>query len=148
MKKIKIKDYVGKIIYNEEMYDVDDFEEYYRDEFDEESPKEVYGAKIYYTVGIDLEDELYNQATDNGYEDMTDNLDFRHPLLKEAQELIDKWVESQGVRASSWDEDKNTIIDLTDLYNELISLSLETSKTKSALGARFNNNSCVFGEKS
>ena len=117
-KIIKFKDYVGKIIYNEEMYDVDEFEDYYREEFDEEFPKEVYGAKIYYTIGIDLEDELYNRVCDNGYEEMEEVLDFRHHLLKEAQELIDEWVKSQGVRASSWCEDMTTVIDLTELYNK------------------------------
>ena len=118
MKIIKLKNYVGNIIYNDSMYDESEFEDYYREEFSEDSPKEVYGAKIYYTIGIDLEDELYNQACDNGYEDMEEMLDFRHHLLKEAQELIDKWVEEQGARASSWCEDKNTIVDLTELYDE------------------------------
>lgn len=125
MKTIKFKDYVGKIIYNEEMYDVGDFEEVYKEEFDKDSPKEVYAAKVCYTIGLDLEDELYNRANDNGYEEMGEMLDLRHPLLKQAQKLIDEWVETQGAIASSWGKDKNTLIDLTELYNEEISRTQE-----------------------
>ena len=118
--KIKVKSYVGKVIFNEQVYDVDDFEEVYRDEFDEDSPKEVYGAKKAYTINLDLEDELYNRACYNGYEEMEEMLDLSSELLKEAQRLVDKWVEEQGESASSWEEDKNIIVDLTDLFEECL----------------------------
>ena len=124
-KKIKFKDYDGDFIYNDTLYSNGEFENMYREEFTKDSPKMVYATKISYKIGLDIEDELYNRAADNGYEDMEEMLDLKHHLLQEAQELIDKWVEEQGTRGYSYSEDMNTVVDLTELYNEEISKTQE-----------------------
>ena len=124
-KKIKFKDYDGDFIYNDTLYSNGEFENMYREEFTKDSPKMVYATKISYKIGLDIEDELYNRAEDNGYEDMGETLDLKHHLLQEAQELIDKWVEEQGTRGYSYSEDTSTVVDLTELYNEEISKTQE-----------------------
>ena len=120
MKEIKFKDYKGYIIYDDKMFDESEFEDYYMEEFTQDSPKSIYGTKISYIIGLDLVDELRCRAQDNGYEEMEEQLDLNCPLLKEAQNLIDKWVEEQGGNGISYTEDYETKIDLSELYDRLI----------------------------
>lgn len=125
-KKIKFKDYDGDFIYNDTLCSNGEFEDMYKEEFAKDSPKMVYATKISYKIGLDIEDELRGRAEDNGYEDMEENLDLQdNPLLIEAQRLIDEWVETQGGRAYSYSEDMDTVVDLTELYNEEISKTQE-----------------------
>ena len=120
MKEVKFENYKGYIIYDDNMFDESEFEDYYMEEFTQDSPKFVYGTKIGYIIGLDLVDELRCRAQDNGYEEMDEQLDLKHPLLEEAQKLIDKWVEEQGGYGVSYTEDYDTKIDLSELYERFI----------------------------
>lgn len=108
--------YVGDYYSEERIVDIGEYADQYLDNFDKDlSPKYIYGLFDTIYFDIDLDDVIINQCED-GYEDMYSYLNTESPLLAEAQILIDRWKEENKQSLKIYDEDVNTIVDLSGLY--------------------------------
>jgi hypothetical protein len=117
--KIKYKDYKGKFFIDERVVESDEFEEWlYQQILDGENyPDFVWGVKKELAFNIDIK-EIVNDACEDGYEDMSENLDF--DSLKPIQEQIDKWVVEQGDCIYNFFEDYSIWVELDELIEEIL----------------------------
>jgi hypothetical protein len=119
--KINYSDYYGYFLWNERAIDKDDLEEELYDIIynGEEPPKYIYATtKDSINVGINIYDEISNNCSE-GYEDMEDNFDMDSDKLKQAQTLIDEWVEEQGTALDCYTEDYSKVVLLDEIINKL-----------------------------
>lgn len=119
-KKIKAADYKGYVVgMHDYIEDIEDFLEDYRDNFDEDYPEWVFGARVDYKLGFDLIDSIGNEINDCGYEDMIQDVNMDSEKLEKAQKLIDEWIEEEKSN-TSYCEDTSVVVDLSDVYNECL----------------------------
>lgn len=132
-KKIKAKDYEGKVAgIHGYVEDIDDYLEEYKENFEIDSPKWIFGVKMGYKIGFDLLSAIESEIHDNGYEDMVNDVDIDSDKLEQAQKLIDEWAEEEKSN-SSYDEDRSLVIDLSDVYEECLK---KIKKTKEELAEK------------
>lgn len=116
--KIKFADYEGLFLNDERVIDKDEFADnlYYKIKDGEDYPTYVLGTEKVSVMNIDFNDVL-SSACEDGYEDMTDNLDYEG--VEEIQTLIDKWIEKQGDSNYCYYETNKVIVLLDDLITEI-----------------------------
>lgn len=116
--KINFDDYQGKFLINETVYDKDEIEDIIWDSVleNEEPVKYLYGTYKEPVMSINFEDVI-RDACEEGYEDMTDYLDYDG--VEEMQILIDKWIKKQGENNYCYWEDNKTVVLLDNLIDKV-----------------------------
>lgn len=122
--KVDIKDYNGmlkSLIYEERVIDKDEFYDEYFDNFDADSPKYVWAMKPYLVIKpADLDIcEVILDRTEDGYEDMYENLDMKSPLLVGANKLIQEWYKENESTMYAYAEDYSIMVDVSSWYEDL-----------------------------
>lgn len=122
--KIKLSDYKSylvSLIHEDRIITVDEFKEEYIENFNKETSKQcVFGTSKDPTITFNIKEKLDDEIENYGYEGQEDFLDFKSPLLIQAQELIDKWMKEQDSYLYMYGDDDNIEIDLTELYEECL----------------------------
>lgn len=116
--KVKFADYGGMFLENERAIDKEEFANnlYYKIKDGDEYSTYIYGTTKVPVMGINFEEVIKN-ACEEGYENMTDYLDYDG--VEEIQKLIDQWIEKQGdSNYCYWESDKVVVL-LDDLILEL-----------------------------
>lgn len=115
--KVKFADYEGMFLKNERVIDKEDFADdlYYKIKDEEEYPMYVYGTYKEPVMSIDF-NQVINDSCEEGYEDMTDQLDYDG--VEEIQKSIDQWIEKQG-EANYCYYESNVVVLLDDLIVEI-----------------------------
>ena len=124
--KIKFDDYEGRFILesNDFVQDADGIYEWlydeikYQEKTDEELPKFIWSTQAVPVFNLDL-DEIILDKTEDGYDDMYDNLDMCDDNLIQAQEYLDKWYKNQGDMVNTYEEDYSVAVLLDDLIKEI-----------------------------
>ena len=120
MKKIKLKDYTGKMVCyindfgNLEIVDADDVD--YIKELSSEgkifyrTTKGKVFNEPYWDIRDMIEDKIYNM----GYEDMQDRISYDTEEFKNLVSAYEKWIESLGADNNIYYQDENIIIEAED----------------------------------
>jgi RecJ-like exonuclease len=96
-KKVKPENYKGYVVgMHDCIEDIEDFLEDYRDNFDEDYPKWIFGTKVDYELGFDLIDSIENQINDYGYEDMIQDVNTDSEKLEKAKKFKDYTVKCES----------------------------------------------------
>jgi hypothetical protein len=119
--KINFKDYDGRFILNDEgrSQSKDDIEEWIYNQLTDgnQIPDYLWATKAIPAFNIDLKEIVYNKCED--YEDMFDQIDISHPLLKMAQEFISQWEQEQGESLTICEDDFTRAVIITDIVNKI-----------------------------
>jgi hypothetical protein len=117
--KIKFADYEGLFLDDERAIDKETFADnlYYKIRSGEDYPNVVFGTEKEPVMSIDFNDIISSACEDDGYEDMSECLDYDG--VEEIQTLIDKWVDKQGDSNYCYYETGKIAVLLDDLIAEI-----------------------------
>jgi len=107
--KVSFAEYDGKFLINERVVDKEELLEILEEKMSDMSPlpEYIYGTTSRPVMNIDFRD-VVSRECEEGYEDMTDYLDFTG--VDEIQLLIDNWIGLQGDHNCCYDEDVHTAV--------------------------------------
>lgn len=101
--------------------DKEEFKSLYFEQFDKENTlSTVEAIECETAFHVNLKTIITELADDNGYEEMSEQIDLGSDLLKEAQKLIDKWEEENSQALTNYYWSNKVLVDLTELNEEYL----------------------------
>lgn len=121
--KVHYNDYDGFFMLSDgvPVVEKEEFEEWIYDQLyeDEEFSIEfVWAVEPHKSFDLEIYDIIMDK-TEDGYEDIYDSLDTKSQLLKDTQDILNKWMDEQGESLNVYYEDYSRAIIVTDLVNEI-----------------------------